>query len=81
MAENPYIEVKIKTGQLFRKVRRQKKLSLRQVEALTGIGYSWIAKFEKGQVNFEIDTLLKLASGLGIYLKELFDYTHKFVED
>jgi len=36
------------------------------LEAITGVDYSWISKFEKGLVNFEIDTLIKLVSGLSI---------------
>jgi transcriptional regulator with XRE-family HTH domain len=63
------------------KIRKQKKLSLRKVEAMTGIDYSWISKFEKGQVNFEIDTLVKLSSGLRMHLRDLTDFTHSFIDD
>ena len=76
-----YKEVRLKIGQNFKKLRKSRKLSLRKVEALTRVDHSWIGKFEKGQVNFEIDTLLKLASGLKIYLKDLIDFTHSFVDD
>ena len=81
MSDKAYIEVRTKIGHNFKKLRKSKKLSLRKVEALTGIDHSWIGKFEKGQVNFEIDTLFKLSSGLKIYLKDLVDFTHSFVED
>jgi len=75
-----YTEVRTKIGQNFRKIRRQRKLSLRQVDAITGIGYSWISKFEKGAVNFEIDTLLKLASGLKVHIRDLTDFNHGFLD-
>ena len=81
MKDKVYKEVRTKIGQHFMKFRKQKKLSLRKIEALTGIDYSWISKFEKGQVNFEIDTLLKLCSGLKIHLKDLMDFSHSFVDE
>ncbi|MBS1738023.1 MAG: helix-turn-helix transcriptional regulator [Bacteroidetes bacterium] len=68
-------------GQLFKKYRKQKKLSYRKVEAITGIDHSWISKFEKGKVNFEIDTLLKLASGLKVQIKDLTEFSHSFVDE
>jgi transcriptional regulator with XRE-family HTH domain len=80
MDDKIYNEVRAKIGQNFKRFREQKDLSLREVESLTGIGYSWIAKFEKGEVNFEIDTLLKLTSGLKIYIKDLTDFQHGFLE-
>ncbi len=80
MDDKIYIEVQTKIGQNFKKFREQKGLSLREVESLTGIGYSWIAKFEKGEVNFELETLLKLVSGLKIYIRDLTDFQHGFLE-
>jgi transcriptional regulator with XRE-family HTH domain len=80
MDEKVYNEVKTKIGQNFKRFREQKDLSLREVEALTGIGFSWIAKFEKGEVNFGMETLLKLASGLKIYIKDLTDFQHGFLD-
>ncbi|MGC4038387.1 MAG: helix-turn-helix transcriptional regulator [Chitinophagaceae bacterium] len=81
MADVAYKEVRTKVGQLFKKYRKQRKLSYRKVEAITGIDHSWISKFEKGKVNFEIDTLLKLASGLRIQLKDLVDFHHSYVDE
>lgn len=74
MEEAKYIEIKQKIGENFKKIRKRKKLSLRQVEAITGIDHSWVGKFEKGKINFEIDTLTNLADELGIQLKEFFDF-------
>jgi transcriptional regulator with XRE-family HTH domain len=81
MGENVYTEIRKKIGKNFKKQREKQKLSLRQVEAITGIGFSWISKFEKGMVNFEIDTLVKLASGVNVYLRDLCDFTHSFVDE
>lgn len=64
MGKDAYVEIRAKIGKNFKEARMQKKISLRQLEAITGVDYSWISKFEKGSVNFEIDTLIKLVSGL-----------------
>ena len=53
-------------------MRNEKMLSLREVEALTGVDHSWLAKFEKGQINFEIDTVINLARNFEIDVRELF---------
>jgi len=80
VADKIYIDVRSKIGANFNKFRKQKKLSLRKVEAITGIDYSWISKFEKGTVNFEIDTILRLVSGLKIQIKDLIDFQHGYVD-
>jgi len=81
MGKDVYVEIRTKIGENFRKARTQKKLSLRQLEAITGVDYSWISKFEKGLVNFEIDTLIKLVSGLNIYLGDVCNFKHNFIDD
>jgi transcriptional regulator with XRE-family HTH domain len=81
MPDKIYSDVRANIGLRFKKFRKQKKLSYRKVEAITGIDHSWISKFEKGRVNFEIDTLLKLASGLKIQISDLTDFTHDFVDE
>ncbi|ULQ55451.1 helix-turn-helix domain-containing protein [Flavihumibacter rivuli] len=81
MSENQYIAIRKSIGAQFKKHRLRKKLSYRQLDAITGIDYSWISKFEKGQVNFEIDSLIKLCSGLKIQLGELMDFKHGYVDE
>ena len=36
-------------GRLIAKARKQKGLSLREVDALTGISYRWLLKVERGE--------------------------------
>lgn len=81
MVDKVFTEVRSDIGLRFKKYRKQKKLSYRKVEAITGIDHSWISKFEKGKVNFEIDTLLKLVSGLKIQIHDLTNFTHDFVDE
>lgn len=63
-----------KFGQHLNKLRMQKKLSLRKMEANCDIDNSKIAKIEKGRVNVTVATLIELAKGLEIHPKELLDY-------
>lgn len=80
MNDQQSIEFRKNVGDNFKKIRKQKKLSLRKIEAITGVDHSWVGKFEKGLVNFEVDTLFKLISGLNIQQKKLFDFDFEFKE-
>jgi len=80
MNDQQSIEFRKNIGDNFKKIRKQKKLSLRKIEAITGVDHSWIGKFEKGLINFEIDTLHRLIDGLTIHPKKLFDFEWEFKE-
>ncbi|MES2773883.1 MAG: helix-turn-helix transcriptional regulator [Bacteroidota bacterium] len=75
------LEVRKQIGARFRKIRNDKHMSLRDVEYTSGMGYSWIAKFEKGQMNFEIDTLINILNALEIQPKDIFDFEIEFETD
>lgn len=61
-------------GNKLKEIRSKKKLSYRQLDALTTLDHSYISKIEKGGVNVTMETVLELAKGLGIQPKELFDF-------
>lgn len=61
-------------GNKLKEIRSKKKLSYRQLDALTSLDHSYISKIEKGGVNVTMETVLELAKGLGIQPKELFDF-------
>ena len=61
-------------GQHLADIRKEKKLSLRDVSSACNIDNSKIAKIEKGMVNITVTTILELAAGLDIHPKKLFDY-------
>jgi transcriptional regulator with XRE-family HTH domain len=73
--------VRKQVGAKVNKARRKLDLSLRELEAMTGIGHSWLSKLEKGQVNFRIESLLNLCIALKIQPKTLFTVTLSFPED
>ncbi|HMH22321.1 MAG TPA: helix-turn-helix transcriptional regulator [Puia sp.] len=63
-----------KFGENLRKLRKQKKLSLRQMSYACSIDNSKIAKIEKGKVNITYTTLLQLALALEIHPSSLLHY-------
>ncbi|WP_152596427.1 helix-turn-helix transcriptional regulator [Algibacter lectus] len=64
----------ISFGQRLKELRKDRKLSLRQLSIRCNIDYSDISKIEKGKRNIQISTILELAKGLEIHPKELFDF-------
>lgn len=69
--ENENNEILTKLGQTIRQARIKKKLTLLELEVLTGISEGGISKIENGKKNFAITTLIKLAKGLEIPPSEL----------
>lgn len=66
-------ELLFKLAQRIKKLREDKGLTLRELEALANIENSNIARLESGAVNPRFTTLYKLSQGLGIKLSELVD--------
>lgn len=61
-------------GKRIETLRNEKNLSLRQLSQNCDIDYSDISKIEKGLRNIQMSTVLELAKGLNITIKELFDF-------
>lgn len=59
----------INLGKLIKEKRAGKKLTLEQLEKLTGIGFSYLIRLEKGRTNPTVKTLEKLALALGLELR------------
>ncbi len=62
-----------KIGMRIKGLRDEQGLSLRQLSVLTGMNYGYISDIERGMANATITSYGKLATGLGIDLKDLFD--------
>lgn len=58
------------------KLRTKKGLSQRELSSLCDVDYGKISKLENNKANLTLTTLIELAEGLGLTLKELtnFDY-------
>jgi len=71
------IEFQIEFGKQIEKLRTEQKLSYRQLAQRCDVDFSNISKIEKGEINIQLSTVLELAKGLSITLKELFDFKYE----
>lgn len=69
--ENDNKEILTKLGQTLRQARNKKKLTMLELEVLTGISEGDISRIENGKKNFAITTLFKLAKGLELPVSQL----------
>ncbi len=58
--------LKKKFGATIQRIRKDKRLTLRQVSASCQLDNSKIAKIEDGKFNVALSTIVELARGLGI---------------
>ncbi|WP_298535868.1 helix-turn-helix transcriptional regulator [uncultured Algibacter sp.] len=65
---------KVLFGENLNKLRKDRRLSYRQLATRCNIDNSDLSKIEKGQRNISLSTILELAKGLNIHPKELFDF-------
>ena len=68
-------------GEKIRYNREESKLSLRDLASISGMGYSWLAKLEKGKINFGIDSLTRLLEVLEVQPKDLFKFDLPFDDE
>ena len=68
MQEN---EILYKFGQKLQKLRKDKSLTLQELEALTDIDNSNLSKYESGSIDIRLSSLYKLSQALNIKLSEL----------
>lgn len=61
-------------GENLKKIRDERRLSLRQLSANCSIDYSDLAKIEKGQRNVTLSTVFDIAEGLSVPPKRLLDF-------
>ena len=61
-------------GKEVARIREKSGISLRQLEAKTGIDFSALSKIERGKVNITLLSLIDLAEGLEVSPKKLLDF-------
>jgi transcriptional regulator with XRE-family HTH domain len=66
-------DFKEELGIRIRTLRDKAGLSLSELEAESGIPKATISRIENGHRNPRIETLKKIAEGIGVELKELFE--------
>lgn len=67
-------EVNIKFGSRIRQLRQSRGFSQEELAYNCGLDKNYIGYIERGEKSATINTIYKLAKGLKISLKELFDY-------
>jgi len=63
-----------KFGQRIAELRKERKQSLRELAAQSGIDHKKISDIELAKRGLKLETLFKLADGLGIHPRELLDF-------
>jgi HTH-type transcriptional regulator, competence development regulator len=63
-----------KLGQRIKQLRKHRKLTLLDLELLSGVADTKISRYERGHENVEYLTLFKLAKGLQVEINALTDY-------
>ena len=63
---------------LLREIREKRKLTLRQMEIITGVSKSALSRIEKGEVSMTFHEAELIAEGLHIGIVDLFESAVKF---
>jgi transcriptional regulator with XRE-family HTH domain len=61
-------------GENIRRLRKEKGISQFALEALTDIDRADISRIENGQIDIHLSRIIKLAEGLEVSTKELFEF-------
>ncbi|PZR28269.1 MAG: XRE family transcriptional regulator [Citrobacter freundii] len=72
MDKEKYTEHLKAFGLRMREIRKQKKMTLIDLEIETGITNGDLSKIENGLKNIEFFTIVKIAEGLGVKMQDLF---------
>ena len=64
-------ELTIQFGQLVRKYRKERNMSLEQLALLCNMDRSYLGRIERGEVNPTLEKIYELATALEIMPKEL----------
>ena len=59
------------TGNVIRRLRKQKHMSQEILSGLAGLPRSHLAMIETGQINASVDTLWKISEALNIHFSDL----------
>lgn len=69
-----YTHLKVQFGRQLKKIRKDKRISLRVLETRCDLDYSQISKIENAKWDVQLSTIFELAKGLGVDPKELLDF-------
>ena len=67
-------DVKRLIGNRIRELRKAKGLSQEKLAHKSELHYTHVGAIERGEKNWSIDTLIKIAKGLNVEIAQLFDF-------
>ena len=72
--DNPFKKERDVLGKTIKHLRENKKLTQEDLAYKAHINVSYLAKIETGYVNTTIRYLVKIARGLGVKVRDLFEF-------
>ncbi len=72
--DNPFHRERQLLGSTIKELREKQKLTQEDLADKAHINVSYLAKIENGYVNTTVRYLIKLSRGLGIKVKDLFEF-------
>jgi transcriptional regulator with XRE-family HTH domain len=72
--DNPFQRERQILGKTIVELRKDKKLTQEELAEKSSINVSYLAKIENGYVNTTVRYLIKIARGLKVEVKELFEF-------
>lgn len=72
--DNPFEKERKTLGQSIKRAREKARMTQEQLAERSHINVSYLAKIENGYVNTTVRYLIKLARGLHISVKDLFEF-------
>jgi transcriptional regulator with XRE-family HTH domain len=64
-------------GKRLKYLRRLKNLTQAQLAERVGLSVNYVSQIETGVANPKVKTLFRLAQGLGVEIKDLFDFVQQ----
>ncbi len=72
--DNPFQREREVLGNTIEKLRKQREMTQEDLAEKASINVSYLAKIENGYVNTTVRYLIKLARGLHVSVKDLFEF-------
>lgn len=72
--DNPFHRERITLGNTIKKLRENRKMTQEMLAEAAKVNVSYLAKIENGYVNTSVRYLIKLARGLRVPVKNLFEF-------
>lgn len=72
--DNPFLRERKKLGQTIKSLRESKKMTQEDLAEKASSDVSYLAKIENGYVNTSVRYLIKIARGLKVQVRDLFEF-------